>query len=94
MDLLVAGLAAAGVGGLVANLLAMRIHRMLAPDWVLVLALMVPGITCAVGVVTIGNVGVIVIGSIGLGSGVGTRAITMLNAVRAAAGPRPSDRPE
>ena len=77
----VASLVAAGTGGLVANLLAPQIHRVLSQDWVLVLALTVPGITCAVGVQTIGSVGVIVIAfSIGLAVGVGTRAVTILNA--------------
>ncbi len=54
---------------------------MLDPDWVLVLALLVPGIICGLGVITIGNLGVLAIAfSIGLGQGVGTRAITILNA--------------
>jgi hypothetical protein len=76
-----AGLVAAGVGASASNLLATRIHRRLEPDWALVLGLLVPGLICAVGVVTIGNWGVLAIAfSIGLGRGVGTRAITVLNA--------------
>ncbi len=75
------GLLAAGAGRIAANLLATRIHRTLEPDWVLVLALLVPGMICALGVITIGNLGVLAIAfSIGLGQGVGTRTITILNA--------------
>ena len=76
-----AGLLAAGVGGLLATVLASRLHRWLEPDGVLVLALLVPGVICAIGVVTIGNFGVLAIAfSIGLGGGVATRSITVLNA--------------
>ncbi len=76
-----AGLLAAGGGGLVANVLAPRIHRRTEPDAVLVAVLLVPGVVCALGVITIGNIGVLAIAfSIGLGRGVGTRAITILNA--------------
>lgn len=76
-----AGLLAAGTGGLVANLSASRIHRRLSVEWILVLVLIGPGLVCALGVVTIGNFGVLAIAfAIGLGRGVGTRAVTMLNA--------------
>ncbi|MEO7369997.1 MAG: hypothetical protein ABIZ69_03990, partial [Ilumatobacteraceae bacterium] len=76
-----AGLLVAGLGGLLANLLATKIHRTLEPETVLVLVLLVPGVVCALGVVTIGNLGVLAIAfSIGLGSAVGTRTITILNA--------------
>ena len=76
-----AGLIAAGGGGLLANLMASRIHRSMEADWVIVASLLIPGVICAVGVVTIGNLGVLAIAfSIGVGRGVGTRAITMLNA--------------
>ncbi|MEP7115632.1 MAG: hypothetical protein ABI862_20370, partial [Ilumatobacteraceae bacterium] len=69
-----AALFAAGGGRVVANLLAPRIHRVLDPDWVLVLALLVPGVICALGVLTVGNLGVLAIAfSIGLGHGAGTR---------------------
>lgn len=75
-----AGLLAAGAGGLLANLMAARIHRSVDSDWVIVAALLIPGVICAVGVVTIGNLGVLAIAfSIGLGRGVGTRAVTILN---------------
>lgn len=74
-----AGLIAAGAGGLIANLLAGPIHRVLDPNWIIVLALFVPGFTCLIGVVTVGNFGVLAIAfSIGLGRGVATRAITGL----------------
>lgn len=76
-----AGLIAAGAGGLLANLLAPRIHRAVDPEWVIVASLLIPGVICAIGVVTIGNIGVLAIAfSIGVGRGVGTRAITILNA--------------
>ena len=76
-----AGLSAAGAGGLLTNVLASRIHSVLEPDWAIVAALLIPGVICAVGVVTIGNLGVLAIAfSIGVGRGVGTRAITILNA--------------
>lgn len=76
-----AGLLAAGAGGLVANLLASQIHRWLQPDWVLVLSLLVPGVFCAVGIITIGKPGVLAIAfSIGLGRGAASRTITVLNA--------------
>jgi len=75
------GLLAAGGGGLAANLLASRIHRRLDSELTLVLALLVPGLVCGLGVVTVGDFGVLAIAfSIGLGRGVGTRAITILNA--------------
>ena len=54
-----AGLLVGGVGGLLATLLASRLHRWLEPDGVLVLALLVPGLVCAIGVVTIGNFGIL-----------------------------------
>ena len=76
-----AGLLVAGFGGLLANVFASRIHRRRTQDWILVLSLLVPGVTCVVGVVTAGNLGVIAIAfAIGLGRGIGTRSITMLNA--------------
>ncbi|MEP7202817.1 MAG: hypothetical protein ABI894_09420 [Ilumatobacteraceae bacterium] len=76
-----AGLLASGIGGLLATLLAGRLHRLLEPDGVLVLALLVPGVITAIGVVTVGNWGVLAIAfSIGLGGGVATRSITVLNA--------------
>lgn len=76
-----AGLTAAGLGGLLANLFASRIHRQWSQDWILVLSLIVPGLTCVIGVITAGNLGVIAIAfAIGLGRGIGTRSITLLNA--------------
>ncbi len=76
-----AGLLAAGAGGLLANLFAPRIHRSVESDWVIVASLLIPGVICAIGAVTIGNLGVLAIAfSIGVGRGVGTRAITILNA--------------
>jgi predicted MFS family arabinose efflux permease len=74
-----AGLLVAGVGALLATLAAPRLHRALEPDGVLVLALLVPGVVTAIGVVTIGNVGVIAIAfAIGLGNGVAGRSIAVL----------------
>lgn len=76
-----AGLMAAGVGGLLANLFATRIHHRWSQDWIVVLSLIVPGVTCLIGVGTAGNLGVIAIAfAIGLGRGIGTRSITLLNA--------------
>lgn len=76
-----AGLLVAGLGGLLANLFASRIHRRSTQDWILVLSLIVPGVTCVIGVITVGNLGVIAIAfAIGLGRGIGTRSITLLNA--------------
>lgn len=76
-----AGLLVAGLGGLLANLFASRIHRQWTQDWILVLSLIVPGVTCVVGVISAGNLGVIAIAfAIGLGRGIGTRSITLLNA--------------
>lgn len=76
-----AGLLAAGAGGLLANLFAPRIHRSVESDWVIVASLLIPGVICAIGAVTIGNLSVLAIAfSIGVGRGVGTRAITILNA--------------
>jgi predicted MFS family arabinose efflux permease len=76
-----AGLLVGGIGGLLATLLASRLHRWLEPDGVLVLALLVPGLVCAIGVVTIGNFGILAIAfAIGLGGGIATRSINVLNA--------------
>lgn len=75
-----AGLLAVGAGGLVANLWASVIHRY-DPDWVLVSALLIPGVVCALGVAPSGNLGILAIAfSIGVGRGVGSRSITILNA--------------
>jgi hypothetical protein len=74
-----AGLLTAGVGALLATFVAPRLHRGLEPDAVLVLALLVPGVVTAIGVVAIGNVGVLAIAfAIGLGNGVSTRSIAVL----------------
>jgi len=74
------GLLAVGAGGLVANLWASAIHRF-DPDWVLVSALLVPGVVCTLGIAPAGNLGILAIAfSIGLGRGVGSRSITILNA--------------
>ena len=76
-----AGLLVGGIGGLLATVLAGKLHRWLEPDGVLVLALLVPGIVCAIGVVTIGNFGILAIAfAIGLGGGIATRSINVLNA--------------
>lgn len=76
-----AGLLVAGIGGLLATVLARRLHRRLEPDGVLVLALLIPGFVCAIGVVTIGNLGILAIAfAIGLGGGIATRSINVLNA--------------
>ena len=76
-----ASLIAAGVGGLLATLVTARLHRWLEPNGVLLLSLAVPGVVSAVGVLTIGNAGVLVIAfAIGLGSGVASRSITVLHA--------------
>ena len=74
-----AGLLVAGAGALLATFIAPRLHRPLDPDGVLVLALLVPGLVTAVGVVVIGNGGVLAIAfAIGLGNGVASRAIAVL----------------
>ena len=76
-----AGLIAAGVGGLLATLVTARLHRWLEPNGVLLLCLAVPGLISAIGVLTIGNAGVLAIAfAIGLGSGVASRSITVLHA--------------
>jgi hypothetical protein len=74
-----AGLLVAGFGALVATFAAPRLHRRLEPDGVLVLAILVPGFVTAVGVVTIGNLGVLAIAfAIGLGNGIASRSIAVL----------------
>ena len=74
-----AGLLIAGVGALLATMVAPRLHRLLEPDGVLAIALLVPGIVTAIGVLTIGNLGVLVIAfAIGLGNGVAGRSIALL----------------
>lgn len=75
----VAGLLVAGFGAMLATFVAPRLHRPLEPDGVLVLALLVPGVVTAIGVVTIGNFGVLAVAfAIGLGNGVATRSIAVL----------------
>jgi hypothetical protein len=74
-----AGLLIAGVGSLLATFAAPRLHRRLQPDAVLVLAILVPAFVTAVGVVTIGNFGVLAIAfAIGLGNGIASRSIAAM----------------
>jgi hypothetical protein len=74
-----AGLLVAGVGAMVATFVAPLLHRTLRPDAVLVLAILVPGVVTAVGVVTVGNHGVLAIAfAIGLGNGIASRSIALL----------------
>ena len=74
-----AGLLVAGFGAMLATFVAPRLHRPLEPDGVMVLALLVPGVVTAIGVVTIGNFGVLAIAfAIGLGNGVASRSIAVL----------------
>lgn len=75
------GLITAGAGGMLATLLVGRLHRRLDADAVLLLALAVPGLVSALGVLTVGNLSVLAIAfSIGLGGGVASREITLLYA--------------
>ncbi|MGH9135330.1 MAG: hypothetical protein ACRDZZ_15430 [Ilumatobacteraceae bacterium] len=72
----VAGIIAGGVGGFTATLVAPRLHHTLTEDRVLVMALLVPGVVTAIGVLTVGSFSTIVIAfSIGLGAGIASRAI-------------------
>ena len=74
-----AGLLVAGFGAMVATFVAPPLHRTLRPDGVLVLAILVPGVVTAVGVVSIGNHGVLAIAfAIGLGNGIASRSIAVL----------------
>jgi hypothetical protein len=73
------GLLVAGLGALLATFVAPRLHRPLKPDGVLVLAILVPGFVTAIGVVSIGDFGVLVIAfAIGLGNGIASRSIAVL----------------
>jgi hypothetical protein len=74
-----AGLLVAGAGALLATFASPWLHRPLEPDGVLVVALLVPGVVAAIGVVTIGKLGVLAIAfAIGLGNGVASRSIAVL----------------
>jgi hypothetical protein len=74
-----AGLLVAGFGAMVATFVAPRLHRTLRSDGVLVLAILVPGVVTAIGVVSIGNHGVLAIAfAIGLGNGIASRSIAVL----------------
>jgi len=76
-----AALLTAGAGALLATLIATKLNRRLEPDGVLVLALLVPGAITAVGVLTIGNFGVLAIAfAIGLGNGVASRTVVAVQA--------------
>jgi hypothetical protein len=75
------GLIAAGVGAFLATTISTRLHRTLEPDGVLVLALLLPALITGIGVISIGNLGVLAIAfAIGLGNGVASRAIAVLQA--------------
>jgi hypothetical protein len=74
-----AGLLIAGLGAMLATFVAPRLHRRMQPDGVLVLAILVPGFVTAVGVVSIGELGVLAIAfAIGLGNGIASRSIAVL----------------
>jgi hypothetical protein len=74
-----AGLLIAGLGAMLATFVAPRLHRRMQPDGVLILAILVPGFVTAVGVVSVGDLGVLAIAfAIGLGNGIASRSIAVL----------------
>jgi len=77
----VVALAAAGIGSFIGTLITGALHRRLAPQQVVALVLLVPGVVTAISVVAAGNFGIIVVAfAIGLGSSVATRTMDALYA--------------
>jgi len=74
-----AALVGAGVGVFLGTLVSPRLHRRLASDRVVLLALMVPGVVSAFGVLTIGSLSIVAIAfTIGLAGSVASRSMDAL----------------
>jgi len=74
-----AALVGAGVGTFLGTLVSPRLHRRLASDRVVLLALMVPGVVSAFGVLTIGSLSIVAIAfTIGLAGSVASRSMDAL----------------
>jgi hypothetical protein len=71
-----AGLIASGVGAFLGTAVAGRLRRTLSAERMVALALVVPGLVCGAGVLTIGNLSIVAIAfSIGLGTSVASRSM-------------------
>jgi hypothetical protein len=72
-------LVAAGAGGFVGTAVAGRVHRRLTPDRVIVLCLLGPGAVALAGVLSIGQLGILVIATgLGMGASVAARSMDVL----------------
>lgn len=75
----VGALVAAGAGAFVGTFVASRLHHSMSSQRVIVLTVLGPGLVCAVGVATVGNLSVIVIAAaIGLGGSIAAREMDAL----------------
>ena len=76
-----AGLLAAGAGAMLSTVISPRVHRRYRPDTVLVAVILTPGVIAMLGIGTFGQPAALVIAfSIGLGNGVASRSIILLQA--------------
>jgi hypothetical protein len=76
-----AGLVAAGTGRFLGTILAVPVLRRREPERILAFLLLAPGLVTALGIVTVGDAGIVVIaGTLGLASTLATRAIELIQA--------------
>lgn len=74
-----AALVAAGIGAFIGTMVSPSLHRAFAPERVVALTLLFPGIVSAFGVLTIGSLSIVAIAfAIGLGGSVASRTMDVL----------------